>query len=239
MLTPSKSAEDSGPLPQFIVPLLDDDVDEMTIRRVFAPKTPPRMSIEISDADATWKFDAVRADHKGRFAGVALPILDGERALQFDPSEVEVTRELASPFVMRELPRAMALRTRRAPRVSRKSHLRGRSLWIAVSAVLAVAIIAALSFTTRRTTTPITMALGAAALIQVPNLVLPPVPDAQTTGSIVPTVKGHRLYIDGKLVGDSAGPVTVACGQHTIKLGSAGSSRSIAVPCGGEVAIGP
>lgn len=242
VLTPSKSAEDSGPLPQFVIPLLDDEPDEMTIRRVFAPKTPPRISIETSDADATWKWEAPRADSKGRYAGVALPILEGERALRFDPSEVEVTRELASPFVMREVPHAMLLRTkRRMPKPRMWRRISARTGLIAVCAILAVALLAAISRTTHRTTTPIAMALRAAALIEVPALAMPPVSPAPSpgTGTIIPTVKGHRLYVDGKLVGDSAGPRTVECGPHAIKLGSAGLSKTIAVPCGGEISVSP
>jgi serine/threonine-protein kinase len=43
---------------------------------------------------------------------------------------------------------------------------------------------------------------------------------------------GHRVYVDGKVKGDGATPVVVACGKHTVKIGSAGEPADVDVPCG-------
>lgn len=82
--------------------------DELTIRRNFAPKAPPRVAVEISDADATWKWTRPAADAQGRFTGLALPILDDDVAVTFEPSEVESTQELPSPFALAAQARASA-----------------------------------------------------------------------------------------------------------------------------------
>jgi hypothetical protein len=219
---------------------LEDESDELTIRRDFSPKSPPRVAIEVTDADATWKWQAPRADAIGKFAGLNLPLLDGKQALEFDPSEVEVTREMVSPFAMIEVAKAMELRRRAKPRVAAKpvKKVDRRPLAIAVCAVLAIALVAAIAFVVRRPNAPIAMRMNRLPLVEAPTLELPPIP-AATSGAIVPTVKGHRLYVDGKLIGDSAGAVSLPCGQHTIKLGTAGATKDIAVPCGGEVAVSP
>ncbi len=46
---------------------------------------------------------------------------------------------------------------------------------------------------------------------------------------------GHRVFVDGKLVGQGTGSFRVACGRHTVKVGSSGTPASLDVPCGGEV----
>ncbi len=240
--TSARIADESDSLPQFdLFDLSDlsDEPDELTVRRDFAPKSPPRVAVEVADADATWKWQAPRADAKGRFTGLALPLLDGKQALEFDPSEVEVTREMVSPFAMREVPRALELRRRARPRVVAKPVRRSNVVAISVCAVLAVALVAAIALVARRPhAAAISVGMNRLPLVEAPALELPALP-AATSGAIVPTVKGHRLYVDGKLLGDSAGAVTVPCGQHTIKLGTAGQTKDIAVPCGGQIAVSP
>jgi hypothetical protein len=49
------------------------------------------------------------------------------------------------------------------------------------------------------------------------------------------TAAGHRVYLDGKLVGAGAGTLSVPCGSHTIRIGSHGAAQKIVVPCGGAV----
>jgi hypothetical protein len=49
---------------------------------------------------------------------------------------------------------------------------------------------------------------------------------------------GHRVFVDGKLVGDAmTTSLTLACGRHVVKIGSAGRDQEIDVPCGGRVPI--
>lgn len=238
--TTARIADESGPLPQFSIFDLDAEPDELTVRRDFSPKTPPRVAIDVSDADATWKWQRPRADQIGKFTGIALPLLDGEQAIEFDPDEVEVTREMVSPFAMREVAKALELRRRprRPVGPSARGGERHKSLAIGACAVLAVALVAVIAFVMKRSHAPIPLGYPPPALVAAPVLELPPIP-APTTGSIVPSVKGHRLYVDGKLVGDSGGPLTIPCGPHTIKLGSGGASKLVSVPCGGEVTISP
>jgi hypothetical protein len=159
METSARIAGEPESLPQFeLLDLSDlsdllelDDSDDLTVRRDFSPKSPPRVAIEVSDADATWKWQAPRADAKGKFAGLALPILDGKQGLEFDPSEVEVTREMVSPFAMIEVAKAMELRRRAKPRVVRpaKKPFDVRPYAIAVCAVLAIALVSAVAFVAR------------------------------------------------------------------------------------------
>jgi hypothetical protein len=50
---------------------------------------------------------------------------------------------------------------------------------------------------------------------------------------------GHRIFVDGRVVGSGPQPVTVKCGQHSIKIGSAGKARVKDLPCGGEITLAP
>jgi serine/threonine-protein kinase len=49
---------------------------------------------------------------------------------------------------------------------------------------------------------------------------------------------GHRIFYDGRVVGETPAAVALPCGSHTIKLGSAGTPRTIDFPCGAEQAVG-
>jgi len=48
---------------------------------------------------------------------------------------------------------------------------------------------------------------------------------------------GRRIFVDEKTVGQTPEAVLVKCGTRAIKLGSAGSTQSIDVPCGGEITV--
>ena len=52
------------------------------------------------------------------------------------------------------------------------------------------------------------------------------------------TAPGRRIFVDEKTVGQTPEAVVVKCGVRKIKLGSSGSTQSIDVPCGGEIAAG-
>jgi hypothetical protein len=47
----------------------------------------------------------------------------------------------------------------------------------------------------------------------------------------------HRVWIDEHLVGESPGSFPIRCGQHTVRVGSAGTAKPVNVPCGGEVDV--
>jgi hypothetical protein len=48
---------------------------------------------------------------------------------------------------------------------------------------------------------------------------------------------GHRVWIDGKLVGNTPQAYEVVCGHHVVRVGSNGQPQMIEVPCGGEVQV--
>ncbi len=64
-------------------------------------------------------------------------------------------------------------------------------------------------------------------------------PDS-TSGTLVtaPESVGHRVFVDGKLLGDAPQKVELSCGEHAVRVGSKGSLQKIQVPCGGEVIVG-
>jgi hypothetical protein len=55
--------------------------------------------------------------------------------------------------------------------------------------------------------------------------------------SFPPSADGHRIYVDGKVVGEPPAPIVVACGQHLVKVGSRGRDRTMLVPCGDSVMV--
>jgi hypothetical protein len=44
--------------------------------------------------------------------------------------------------------------------------------------------------------------------------------------------------VDGRVVGQTPAVLTVPCGRHDVKVGSAGSHQSVDVPCGATVSVG-
>jgi hypothetical protein len=50
---------------------------------------------------------------------------------------------------------------------------------------------------------------------------------------------GHRVFVDGKVIGQSPLSFPIRCGAHKIRVGSQGAERAVDVPCGGEVTVEP
>ena len=48
---------------------------------------------------------------------------------------------------------------------------------------------------------------------------------------------GHRVFVDGKVVGNSPGPLTAPCGSHKVKIGSSGAEVTKDLVCGAETMI--
>jgi tetratricopeptide (TPR) repeat protein len=48
---------------------------------------------------------------------------------------------------------------------------------------------------------------------------------------------GHRVYVDGRVVGVPPPPIVVGCGRHIVKLGSQGREQIVSVPCGGSLPL--
>jgi serine/threonine-protein kinase len=55
----------------------------------------------------------------------------------------------------------------------------------------------------------------------------------ETAGAI----PGRRIFVDDKVLGQTPQSVTVPCGKHTVRLGSAGKPQAIEVPCGAEISV--
>jgi serine/threonine protein kinase len=75
--------------------------------------------------------------------------------------------------------------------------------------------------------------------LPLPSLAPVPAP-ASSFGAIVPpsAARHHRIWIDGEVIDPSGGPtIRVPCGTHVVRIGSAGASQSVNVPCGGRVTL--
>jgi hypothetical protein len=59
-----------------------------------------------------------------------------------------------------------------------------------------------------------------------------------TVGTVNVTAAGHRLFIDGRLAGEGPRTFSLPCGMHELRVGSAGATRAVNVPCGGEIVLG-
>ena len=66
---------------------------------------------------------------------------------------------------------------------------------------------------------------------------LPIVPSTRGTLHFTPQARGHRVFVDGLVAGESDGPLDVRCGPHTIKVGSHGEPHPVDVPCGGTIDV--
>jgi hypothetical protein len=52
-----------------------------------------------------------------------------------------------------------------------------------------------------------------------------------------PFAAGHRIFVDGHVVGDGADPAVVRCGPHDVRIGSAGTLQHLDVPCGSALTV--
>jgi serine/threonine protein kinase len=57
------------------------------------------------------------------------------------------------------------------------------------------------------------------------------------SGDIVVASSGHRVYVDGRVVGQSPGTFRVKCGPRSVHIGSAQAPKTLNVPCGGTVPL--
>jgi hypothetical protein len=66
---------------------------------------------------------------------------------------------------------------------------------------------------------------------------LPVVPSSLGTLRFAPNARGHRVYVDGVLVGEPDETFDVKCGPRIVKVGSRGKLQTVEVPCGGEALV--
>jgi serine/threonine-protein kinase len=64
-------------------------------------------------------------------------------------------------------------------------------------------------------------------------------PAAPTSGALTfaPSAAGHRIYVDGRVVGEGARPLRVRCGVHAVRIGASGPTQTVDVPCGGTASV--
>jgi hypothetical protein len=92
-------------------------------------------------------------------------------------------------------------------------------------------------------------AMGRAAAI--PPVLPPPEvpsPEPQTTAVVPAATTGelrtaassppHRVFVDGRVAGETGSTLTLACGAHVVRIGGGGKAQDIAVPCGGSADVG-
>lgn len=76
----------------------------------------------------------------------------------------------------------------------------------------------------------------------------PPVPDAAVDAPFAvaadrsaldfpPGADGHRVYVDGRMVGQPPAPLVIPCGIHAIKVGSQGRTQNLLLRCGEHVRV--
>jgi hypothetical protein len=127
---------------------------------------------------------------------------------------------------------------------------RKRSAATAIGIVITAALVGATAFLLTRS--PIAPRPPEVPAIPLPQPIFAPLPIASpspvvsasppATPSTVGTVRaadsgGHRIWIDGKLVGNTPQAFEVSCGLHVIRVGSSGQPQMTEVPCGGEVEV--
>jgi hypothetical protein len=67
----------------------------------------------------------------------------------------------------------------------------------------------------------------------------PPLPPGQGIARTPAKPAGRRVFVDGRVIGQSPMVLRLSCGVHKFKIGSAGTERSAVVPCGGEMTLEP
>lgn len=101
--------------------------------------------------------------------------------------------------------------------------------------------------TSSSTAPPTTSSTAASAASSTTTATAPSVSASATSASSASTATtgvlhtkkayGHRIYVDGRLVGEGGRDLTVPCGAHRVRVGSQGTERSMTIPCGGAIDV--
>jgi hypothetical protein len=64
-------------------------------------------------------------------------------------------------------------------------------------------------------------------------------PRASTIGEIMTATRGfhQRVYVDGTVAGAAGESIWVPCGEHVVRIGSAGADRTVHVPWGDVIEV--
>jgi hypothetical protein len=156
------------------------------------------------------------------------------------------------PFVASVLPPAMAppRRAHRLPPPAPQSIFPwvagGAAIGLLVSLGIAVAVrivdartpyprtsVTVVQTTTRAAASPTPAPSSSVTSVRVDAL--PAVSSTRGTLRFSPRARGHRVFLDGVVIGQSDAPLDVRCGRHSLQIGSRGEARMVDVPCGGAL----
>jgi hypothetical protein len=133
-----------------------------------------------------------------------------------------------------------------------------RSVAVALLLCAASAVAVAAAFTTGFGGAKVPLNVARAVAKSAPAAIAaaaspPPAPIAPGATTAIPSVdvaklprakegtvigaEGHRLWIDGTL--QAAWQSVVKCGSHVVQVGSAGTPRTVDVPCGEAITVSP
>jgi hypothetical protein len=199
-----------GPLPRASVA---DDSDELAAARtqLFVPGN---KTVEILAGDVIEVYDPNRRPESVAPVGYDTAIVLPRRKLGgYVVAAVGICVAVLALAVIESMPRAEPARTAAAtaPQSGRPFDPRAES-----------------------TAAPPVVAHPAPAAAPAAQLPAEPVP---TVGTLLidSSVDGHRVFVDG--VALSAPAAMIKCGPHEVAIGSLGRTRTIEVPCGGEVTV--
>jgi hypothetical protein len=129
---------------------------------------------------------------------------------------------------------------------SRKAERR----WMARIAVVVVAIAAALAFAHRQRAAREAAAPAATVPIAAAGNGVAPPNTAVTDGPAATAIPsgmgllrtanappGHRIFVDGRVAGQTPQAVLVKCGIANVRIGTGGHRQTIDVPCGQELSL--
>jgi hypothetical protein len=158
-----------------------------------------------------------------------------------ESSPVSVTSPVSGTRKRSPPPPLPELTERPAKRRSRTPLLAAVAAGLLVSSGVAFAVMArapaSVSAASVTTTTP---AAAPAPKSESPTSTIPVVAVTNLPRAPVGTVigaQGHRLWIDGVLAQGWQAPVK--CGSHVVQVGSAGTPKTVEVPCGDEIVVQP
>lgn len=250
-----RRADESGPLPQFSVELSDADRTlEYRGRRSHGPGPDDRVAAPLPS------LVAAALDRARTFAPVKIHEVDTTQELEDVDIEVEdisvapVSVESLSPDASLSFPYPVdpdLFADDSSEIYEPTQHMRavrGDPRWkIAAfgAAITAAAMLLGIGLA-RRPVAAATMPAEVASpppSVAAPDPIVPvvaPAPPAPTTGFVTSPAwaKGRRVIVDGKVAGQSP-RVEIACGKHTVRIGTTGRLRTVVVPCGGTVAVAP
>jgi hypothetical protein len=209
-------ADAVGPLPRFSYA---DDTDALAAQRTI--ERPPMKTVELAPEDVLEIFDPERPHRPSSIAPVG-----------YDTAIVLPRRRLGNIVLGVITASCLLIAAAALHGLSRPSDDRARLAAATPQPTVAGTTSEAPGVTATAVTT--TVAFSPSPALVAPSA--PPSNDA-TVGTlrVDPQAAGHRVWVDGVVL--TAGAALVRCGEHQVKVGSSGRTRTIDVPCGGDITV--